>query len=178
MCANMEFPSLWWKWEPSLLSVHVYCKMLWEEKYKQHCELICNGLFSTLYQVLFGEEAPCLSLEGQKIVKKYGDWYMTPDEVYIRIVGSTKPPYWLPHLVPDTLLPQEIAYQTYVNGVVSSLQRNKKGIWPPFPLITKVCKIENFKQAKDEVGVLTFYKFKELYFRRHDPHGKLKEHLQ
>ena len=32
MCANIEFPSLKWKWESSLPSVHVYCKMLWENK--------------------------------------------------------------------------------------------------------------------------------------------------
>ena len=70
---------------------------------------------------------------------------MTQDGVYIKIYGSTKPPHWLPHFVPDTLFLQEIAYQTYVNGVVASLHRNKKGLWPLFPLITKVCKIENFK---------------------------------
>ena len=75
----------------------------------------------TLYQVLFGEEAPCLSPEGKNIVKEYGDWYMTLDEVYIRILSSTKPPYWLPHLVPITLFLQEISYQTYVNGVATSL---------------------------------------------------------
>ena len=45
-------------------------------------------------------------------------------------------------------------------------------------MITQVCKIENFKQAKDEVGVLTSYKFKKVTFKRHDPQGKLKEHLQ
>ena len=28
MCANLEFPSLKWKWEPSLPLVPVYCKML------------------------------------------------------------------------------------------------------------------------------------------------------
>ena len=28
MCANIKFPSLEWKWESSLPSVHVYCKML------------------------------------------------------------------------------------------------------------------------------------------------------
>ena len=61
---------------------------------------------------------------------------MTPDEVYIRIGGSTKAPHWLPHFVPDTLLLQEIYYQTYVNGVVASLHRNKKGLWPSFPLST------------------------------------------
>ena len=91
MCASMEFPSLGWKWKLGLPLVHVYCKILWENKYKEDYELICNGLFSTLYQVLFGEEAPCLSPEGKKIVKEYGDWYMTLDEVYIRIFGSTKP---------------------------------------------------------------------------------------
>ena len=117
--------------------------MLWDAKYKKDYELICNGLFPTLYQVLFSEEAPCLSPEVKNIVKEYGDWYMTPDEVYISIAGSTNPPHWLPHLVPDSLLLQEISYQTYVNGVAASLHRNKKGLWPPFPLITQVCKIEN-----------------------------------
>ena len=66
-------------------SIHVYCKMLWETKYKEDYELICNRLFHTLYQVLFGEEAPWLSPEGQNIVKEYGDWYMTLVGVYIII---------------------------------------------------------------------------------------------
>ena len=107
--------------------------------------MICNKLFSTLYQVLFGEETPCLSLKGQEIVKAFGDWYMTPIRVYIRISGSTKPPHWLPHFVPDSLLLKEISYQTFVNGVATSLHRNKKGLWPQFPLMTPVYKIENFK---------------------------------
>ena len=135
MCSSIEFPSLGWKWEPNLPLVHVYCKMLWEKQYKEDYELICNGLFSTFYQVLFSEEAPCLSPEGKKIVKEYGDWYMTPGGVYIRITSGTKSLHWLPHLATDTLLLQDIAYQTYVNGVATSLQKNKKGIWPPFPLI-------------------------------------------
>ena len=44
--------------------------------------------------------------------------------------------------------------------------------------MTPVCKIENFKQARDEVNLLSSYKFQEVSFRRHDPQGKLKEHLQ
>ena len=95
--------------------------MLWENKYKEDYEWISNVLFSTLYQVLFGEESPCLSLKGQKLVKEYRYWYMTPIRVYIGISGSTKPPHWLPHFVPNTLLLQEMAYQTYVNGVAASL---------------------------------------------------------
>ena len=144
MCASRDYPSLGWKWKSHLLSIHVYCKMLWENKYKEDYEFICNELFCTIYQVFFGEEAPCVSPKGQNIVKEYGDWYMTPDGVYIRIFSSTKPPHCLTHLVLDTLLLQEIACQTYVNGVVASLHQNKKGIWPSFPLSTKVCKIEKF----------------------------------
>lgn len=103
---------------------------------------------------------------------------MTPAGVYITIFGSTQDPHQLPHFVPDTLLLQDISYQTYVNGVASSIYQNKKGLWPLFPLSKKNCKIENFKQAKHEVGVLTSFKFREFTFRRNDPQGKLKEHLQ
>ena len=44
--------------------------------------------------------------------------------------------------------------------------------------MTLVCKIGNFKQARDEVNLLSSYKFQEISLRRHDPQGKLKEHLQ
>ena len=128
MCANIEFQSLEWKWEPSLSSVHVYFKMLWENKYKEDYDQICNKFFLTLYETLFGEETPCLSPVGQEIAKDLGDWYMTPTRVYIRIAWSTKPLHWLPHFVPDSLLLQESSYQTFVNGVATSLHRNKKGI--------------------------------------------------
>ena len=59
--------------------------MLWENKYKEDYDQICNKVFPTLYQVLFGEEAPCISPKGKEIVKEYGDWYMTPIGVYIRM---------------------------------------------------------------------------------------------
>ena len=102
--------------------------MLWENKYKEDYDQVCNKVFPTLYQVLVGEETPCLSIEGQAIVKEIGDWYMTPFRVYIRIARSTKPTHWLPHFVPDYLLLQEIAYQTLINGVAASLQKHKKGL--------------------------------------------------
>ena len=103
---------------------------------------------------------------------------MTSEAIYIRISSSTKAPHWLPHFVPDTLLLQEIAYQTYVDGMDASLHKAKKGRWPPFPLSTRVHIIENFKQAKEEVGILSSFRFKEVTFRRHDPQQKIKEHLE
>ena len=133
VCASQEYLSLGFRWKPDLPSIHVYFKMLWENKYKGDYERICNGSFAPIYQILFGEEAPCLSPEGQKIVQAYGDWYMTSNGVYIRISGSTKALHWFPHFVPDTLLLQEISYQTYMHGVVASLHKSKKCLWPPFP---------------------------------------------
>ena len=73
MCAKIEFPSLEWKWKSSLPLIHVYCKMLWENKYKEDYDQLCNKVFPSLYQVLIGEETPCLSPRGQSIVKEYGD---------------------------------------------------------------------------------------------------------
>ena len=74
-------------------SIDVYYKMIWERKYKEDYERICNGLFAPIYQILFGEEAPCLSPEEKNIVQNYGDWYMTTNGVYIRRLGSTKDPH-------------------------------------------------------------------------------------
>jgi hypothetical protein len=38
MCASQQYPSLGWKWNPNLSSIHVYYKMLWENKYKEYYE--------------------------------------------------------------------------------------------------------------------------------------------
>jgi hypothetical protein len=64
MCASREYLSLGWKWTPSLPSINVYCKMLWENKYKEDYDRIYDGLFAPIYQNLFGKEAPCFSPEG------------------------------------------------------------------------------------------------------------------
>ena len=58
---------------------------------------------------------------------------MTLTGVYIRILGSTKPPHWLPHFVPDSLLLQEIAYQIFISGVAASLHKHKRDIGLSFP---------------------------------------------
>ena len=115
--------------------------MLQENKHKEYYERICNGLFSPIYQILFGEEAPSLSPEGKTIVQAHGDWYITSDRVYIRMSGSIKAPHCLPHFVPDTLLLQEIAYQLICMVLLHQFINPKKGLWPPLPLSKVVYKI-------------------------------------
>jgi hypothetical protein len=104
------------------------------------------------------------SPKGSEIVQKYGVWYMTPDGVYIRMSGISKAPHQLPHFVQDKLLLQELSYQTHIHGVASSLYKEKNGLWHPFPLSMGICKIENLKQAKEEVNILSSFKFKEVIF--------------
>ena len=64
MCARREYMSLGWNWTPNLPSIHVYCKMLLENKYQEDYEIICNVLFAPIYQILFGEEQPFFSPKG------------------------------------------------------------------------------------------------------------------
>ena len=61
MCASQEYPAMGWKWDPNQSSIHVYYKILWENKYKEYYQRMCNGLFTHIHWVLFGEEAPCIS---------------------------------------------------------------------------------------------------------------------
>ena len=80
---------------------------------------------------------------------------MNSNGVCIRISQSTNDPHWFPHFGPHTLLLQEIAYQTYVNVVATSLHKAKRGLRPPFLLSMRVHRIENFKHAKEEVGIFS-----------------------
>ena len=74
---------------------------------------------------------------------------MTSDWIYIKMSSSSNASHWLPHFVLDTLFLQDISYQTYVHGVVASRHKDKMALWPPFPLSTRIYKIENFKKAKE-----------------------------
>ena len=103
---------------------------------------------------------------------------MTLDGIYIRMSSSSKDLYWLLHFVPNKLFLQELAYKTYIHGVVASLHKEKMGLWPPFPLSTRIWKIKNIKQDKEQVNILSSFKFKEVIFWRHYPLGKLKQYLK
>lgn len=131
-CASREYLSLGWKWTSIILSIHIYRKILWENRYKEDYDKICDGLFAPIYQILFVNEAPYFFPKGWQIVQKCGDGYMTPDGDYIRMLGSCKTPHCLPHFVPNKLFLQELAYQTYIHGVVASLNKAKKGALASF----------------------------------------------
>ena len=77
MCASNYFPDLRWSWDQSKGHVHVYCKILWEHKYKPKYTQICNYFISKLYSLLFEDQAPCITEQAQALIGSLGNWYFT-----------------------------------------------------------------------------------------------------
>jgi hypothetical protein len=77
-----------------------------------------------------------------------GDWYLMEYETYIRVYVATKSPNLLPKFIHDSLILQEIAYQTLVNGVGTPLNREKNIILPPLPLYVGAYSFKDVKEPQ------------------------------
>ena len=73
-------------------------------------------------------------------------------------------------LLLDKLVIQEIAYQTYVHGVVAVLMRKEKSHFPSYPIFVGPYQIENVNQAREEENILSSFHFGEGIYIRHYPH--------
>lgn len=105
-----------WAWSISNIPVQVYCKDLWEKKYKRQYANICYHFFAQAFELILGKPAPRLSDEAMQVLSNIGDWYIEKDLTYIRIYGATAAPHLLPKFVLDRLVLREIAYQTILHG--------------------------------------------------------------
>jgi hypothetical protein len=56
--------------------VHVYCQVLWENKYKRHYAMICDQFLAPLYQLIFCKECPRLTKEAMKLIRYIESWYL------------------------------------------------------------------------------------------------------
>jgi hypothetical protein len=176
MCVSNRYPKMCWAWQPTNPSIHIYCKVLWEHRYRTEYDHICNHFFAPLYESIFCAPAPCMANKALSILQNIGDWYLLEHGTYIRVYGATKAPHLLPRFVPDKLVLQELAYQTIVHRVGAALCRNKKDIWPSLPLSIGSYYFATLEQAEDEVNTLLSYGFGEECFRRHDPKKVVREH--
>lgn len=66
--------------------------------------------FKVLYQMIFEEEAPCMSHEAMKIVTKVANWFASLDGTYLKVFDCQKPPHILLRYVTDKVIMQEISY--------------------------------------------------------------------
>jgi len=114
-----------WAWSISNIPVQVYCKDLWENKYKRQYANICYHFFAQAFELILGKPAPILSDEAMQVLSNIGDWYIEKDFTYIRIYGATAAPHLLPKFVLDRLVLREIAYQTILHGFNAFLVKEK-----------------------------------------------------
>jgi hypothetical protein len=63
-----------------------------------------------------------------------------------------------------------------VHGVGTTLYKEKKSIWPPFPLWVWLYSFEYVKQAQAEVDTLTSFYFREKILWRNDPLDVVKKY--
>jgi hypothetical protein len=94
---------------------------------------------------------------------------------YLRIYKATKAPHFLPRFIPDKLVLQEISYQTMIHGVGATLYRDKKAIWPPFPLWVR-CIPLNMLKIPGQSGHTDILPLQRRNIQRHDPLNVVKKH--
>jgi hypothetical protein len=112
VCARNAFVGMNLRWRASEILVHVYFRILWENRYKRSYSLICDQFIAPIHFLLFKKECPRLSDAAKKVISKVGQWYLDECETYIRIFGATRAPHFLPIYVPDLMVLEEICYQT------------------------------------------------------------------
>jgi hypothetical protein len=99
---------------------------------------------------------------------------MTPDGVYIRILRSTKAPHLLPHFIPNTLLLQQIAYQSDANDVDASLHKDQRIFGILFPYQHEFKQLKNLNIPKNKLVFCSNSDSKRLLFEGMIPKENLK----
>jgi hypothetical protein len=84
-----------WAWKPSDPTIHIYCKVLWEHKYRTKYHKICENFLAPLYEFIFCSPALCMTDKALVIIRRIGDWYLMEHGTYIRIYGAMKAPHGL-----------------------------------------------------------------------------------
>jgi hypothetical protein len=117
ICFMMPFPLMSWSWTPSSTEpIHVYHSKLWEDKAKEFIYEIFNWVMVPLHVSIFGQPPPRISDSIATSLSSVADWYLEAKFSYIRVFGTSVPPYALPLFLPDKLLCREIARQSVLGG--------------------------------------------------------------
>ena len=170
LCFNSEFPVLGWRWTPKEpMPIHIYYQKLWKTSHRHHLYQICNGFMLPIHYSIFDKPAPKISYQAGIDLTGLGRWFAEEKFTYIRIFGSQAKPHVLPLYIPDKLLAREIAYQIISEGVTQTLKRNKKQVWPSFPLRCGVYTLNDLKHAEKEALKMKSLTLATLPNRHFDP---------
>jgi hypothetical protein len=110
ICFMTPFPLMSWIWTPSSIEpIHVYHSKLWVDKAKEIIYEIFNWVMVPLHVTIFGQSPPRISDSVATSLSSVENWYLEAKFSYIRVFGTSVPPYALPLFPPDKLLCCEIA---------------------------------------------------------------------
>jgi hypothetical protein len=101
MCTTQKYPRMGWLWKPSNPTIHVSCKVLWENKYHIKYRRICKHFLAPLYKFIFHTTPPRMTDKSIVVIRIIEDWYLMDKNTYIRVYVPMKPPHLLPRFLPD-----------------------------------------------------------------------------
>jgi hypothetical protein len=105
------------------------------------------------------------------------DWYIEAEFLYIRVFGTSVPPYDLSLFLPDKLVCHEITRKTVLGGISKEIKGVSKKVWPPFPIHIGTYYLLDFGHAKAEAMALEEMKLVDIEFKKHDPNKVVSNHL-
>jgi hypothetical protein len=80
-------------WHIIELPIHVYFRILWENKYKKFYAMICDEFIARIHFIISRQNCPRLSVATKKMISKVGHWYLEEKKTYIRVFGATGAPH-------------------------------------------------------------------------------------
>jgi hypothetical protein len=84
-------------WTPaSSEPIHFYHSKLWEEKAKYFFYEIYHNVVVVVQIALYGQLPPRISDKIKGSLGKLVDWFIEDKFSYIRVIGCSIPPYYLP----------------------------------------------------------------------------------
>jgi hypothetical protein len=178
VCFMTPFPLMSWSWTPSEVEpIHVYHSKLWEDKATEFIYEIFNWVMVPMHVYIFGNPPLRISDSISINLNNVAKWYVEVEFSYIRVFGTSIPPYALPLFIPDRLVCREIARKTVIGGISKELKGFSKKVWPPFPIHLNTYYLLDFRHAKAEAAALEDIKLVHIEFKKHNPHRIVGNHM-
>ena len=178
ICFMTPFPLMSWSWTPTNATpIHLYHSKLWEDKAKEFVDDIFKWVMVPMPVSIFRHPPPRILDNITTNLSSVADLYIEADFLYIRVFGTSVPPYALPLFLPDKLVCRKIARQTVLGGISKELKGVSKKVWPPFPIHIGTYSLLDFSHAKEEATTLEEMKLIEIEFKEHDPNKVVSNHM-
>lgn len=97
VCSRCHFEHWSCNWDSSVSQlVHYHYKVFWDTAYRAALDIISKTFIIPLYQLLFGEEPPCMLKRPMRTVVKVAHWFPIDEGTIVSVFGTHKAPHALP----------------------------------------------------------------------------------